>query len=49
MRGEISRALRLLFRISVVGGGMGDASTVLVQVPEALGVLPDVDDGDDLL
>ena len=49
MRSEVSRALRLLFRISIVSGGTGDGSTVLVQVPEGLAVLPDPDDGDDLM
>ena len=49
LRAEVSRHLRLLFRISVVSGGMGDGSTVLVQVPEGLGLLPDPDDGDELL
>ena len=48
-RAEIGGALRLLFRIAVVSGGMGDAQTVLVQVPEGLTLLPDPDDGDDLL
>ena len=49
LRKEIGSALRLLFRISVVSGGMGDSATVMVQVPEGLGLLPEPVDGDDLM
>jgi len=48
---RISQHLRLLFRIALASGGVGDASTVMVQVPPELrAVLVDeADTGDDLI
>lgn len=45
---SITAHFRMLFRIALVNGGMGDASSVLVQVPEGL-ELHEPDDGDELL
>lgn len=44
----INAHFRMLYRIALVNGGMGDASTVIVQVPEGL-ELGEPDDGDELL
>ena len=49
LRKEISSHLRLLYRISLANGGAGDAAAVLVQVPQELALLPEPDDGDELM
>jgi len=49
VRSEISRHLRLLFRIVAVSGGHGDMDTVMVRVPDELAVMPSPDDGDELM
>ena len=47
---QIATHLRLLFRLAMVSGGVSDASTALVELPESLqGDAIDLDDtGDDL-
>ena len=48
---RISQHLRLLFRIALVSGGVGDASAALVQVPPELRAIhiDEADTGDDLI
>ena len=46
---RVSAQLRLLFRVALASGGVSDASTVLVQVPEELAnIIADGDTGDEL-
>jgi len=48
---RISQHLRLLYRIALVSGGVGDAATAMVQVPPELRAvhLDEADTGDDLI
>ena len=49
VKAEIAGQVRMLYRIALVSGGVGDAATVMVQVPEGLKVLPEPDGGDELI
>ena len=49
VKSEIAGQVRMLYRIALVSGGLGDAATVLVQVPDGLKMLPEPDVGDELL